>query len=64
MGMDPMELDVGSLEELSVVLAEDERVREWLPRCAVAINDRVVSDRDMKLEDGDRVTLLPPVCGG
>jgi molybdopterin synthase sulfur carrier subunit len=36
----------------------------WLENCAVAVNDLLVSSRDVALKDGDRVVLLPPVCGG
>ncbi len=61
---EPIELEVSSLAELSKVLFKDEIVRPWLDNCAVAINDEIVKDFDYKLKDGDRVSLLPPVCGG
>ncbi len=61
---EPIELEVCSLAELSKVLFKDEIVRPWLDNCAVAINDEIVKDFDYKLKDGDRVSLLPPVCGG
>jgi molybdopterin synthase sulfur carrier subunit len=37
---------------------------EWLKNSAVAVNDTLVSSLDVKLKDGDKVSLLPPVCGG
>jgi len=59
-----MELNVGSLKELKEVLSEDEALREWLENSAVAVNDKLVTSLDTELKDGDRVAILPPVCGG
>ena len=61
---DSMELDVRNLDELSKILAKDEDIAKWLPQCAVAVNDTMVSSRDIELKSGDRVSILPPVCGG
>ncbi len=63
-GKEPVEVDVKSLKELKEVLNEDESLKEWLENSAVAVNDRIVSSVDIELKDGDRVVLLPPVCGG
>ena len=63
-GRDKIELDVKSLDELSKVLAKDEDIAKWLPQCAVAVNDTMVTNRDIELKSGDRVSILPPVCGG
>ena len=62
--IDALELEISSLEELSEVLKKDEILSVWLGNSAVAINDVVVKDKTIKLNDGDRVSLLPPVCGG
>ena len=59
-----MSLEVGSLRELSEILSQDEELKEWLKLSAVALNDTIIEDIDVKLKDGDRVSLLPPVCGG
>lgn len=59
-----MNLDIKNLNELSEILKSDLEVSTWLENCAVAINDTLVSSKDVKLNDGDRVSLLPPVCGG
>jgi len=59
-----MTLDVASLDALSNVLKQDKDVASWLEKCAVAVNDKLVSSRDIALNDGDKVSLLPPVCGG
>ncbi len=61
---EPMELEVASLAELSKVLFEEESIRSWLDKCAVAVNDVMVKDPKHPLQDGDRVSILPPVCGG
>ena len=63
-GRDKMELDVKSLDELSKILAKDEDIAKWLAECAVAVNDTMVTNRDIELKSGDRVSILPPVCGG
>jgi molybdopterin synthase sulfur carrier subunit len=63
-GKEPLELDIANLTELSVVLQEDESLKEWLECSAVAVNDKLVQNKDYPLKDGDKVSLLPPVCGG
>ncbi len=59
-----LEMDASSVQEIADRLREDETLREWLPKCAVALNDEMISDLSIELKDGDRVTILPPVCGG
>ena len=59
-----LELDITNLSELSTVLQEDKEMSEWLQNCAVAVNDTLVSSLECELKDGDKVSLLPPVCGG
>jgi len=59
-----IEIDASSVQEIADYLKDDESLREWLPKCAVALNDEMISDLTTELKDGDRVTLLPPVCGG
>lgn len=61
---DAMEVEISNLNELSEILKGDEQVSTWLETCAVAINDTLVSSKKVVLKDGDRVSLLPPVCGG
>lgn len=60
----PLELDISNLNELAEILQEDKEMLQWLENSAVAVNDTLVSSRDVVLKDGDRVALLPPVCGG
>ncbi|MFA5462164.1 MAG: MoaD/ThiS family protein [Sulfurimonas sp.] len=61
---EPLELDITNLNELAEILKKDATMQEWLQNSAVAVNDTLVSSRDFPLKDGDRVALLPPVCGG
>jgi molybdopterin synthase sulfur carrier subunit len=59
-----MDLEINNLSELSEILKNDKEVSTWLETCAVAINDTLVCSKDVELKDGDKVSLLPPVCGG
>ncbi len=59
-----IDLDIKNLSELSNILKNDEKISSWLETCAVAINDCLVSSKDVELKSGDKVSLLPPVCGG
>ena len=61
---DNMNLDIKNLSQLSEILKNDKEVSTWLDSCAVAINDSLISSKDIELKDGDKVSLLPPVCGG
>lgn len=61
---DKLQLNIANLSELSEVLKEDSEVSSWLDKCAVAVNDTLVSSKDVSLNDGDKISLLPPVCGG
>jgi molybdopterin synthase sulfur carrier subunit len=61
---EPLELDIKNLNELSEILKQDSTLTEWLENSAVAVNDKLVSTKDYELKDGDKVSLLPPVCGG
>ncbi len=61
---DPLTMEAETLEQLAAKLAQDPKLKPWLKKCAVAINDTMVSEIGTKLKDGDRVSLLPPVCGG
>lgn len=63
-GKDSMKLDVNSLSQLKAELAKEDELAQWLQNCSVAVNDELVSSLDTPLQSGDRVSLLPPVCGG
>ena len=59
-----LELEITNLSELASILQEDKEMGEWLQNCAVAVNDTLIASLDSELKDGDKVSLLPPVCGG
>jgi len=61
---EPLEVDIKNLSEIKDILKSDESLSEWLDSLAVAINDEIVSSLDIALKDGDKISLLPPVCGG
>jgi len=59
-----LELDISNLNELAKILQADSEVSGWLESCAVALNDTLVTSLEAPLKDGDKISLLPPVCGG
>ena len=61
---DALELEIQNLNELAAILQKDEEVKEWLDNCAVAVNDNLVTSLECELKEGDKISLLPPVCGG
>ena len=61
---DDMKVDIKNLAELSEILKNDKEISSWLETCAVAINDTLICSKDVDLKDGDKISLLPPVCGG
>ncbi|MCR8685538.1 MoaD/ThiS family protein [Campylobacter ureolyticus] len=61
---DDLEIKASNLVELKEILNKDESLKEWLEISAVAINDEIISNLDKELKNGDKVSILPPVCGG
>lgn len=59
-----MDVDISTLAELKDMFKDDKDLSEWLEICAVAVNDNLVCSLDVKIEAGDKISLLPPVCGG
>ena len=59
-----IEIEASSLQDVADRLKEIDSVSRWLDRCAVAVNDEMVNDLTKALKSGDRVSILPPVCGG
>ena len=57
-------MEAATLADVSMKLKEDSTLTQWLDKCAVALNDTMVNDLTTVLKDGDRVSILPPVCGG
>jgi molybdopterin synthase sulfur carrier subunit len=63
-GKTPVEMEAETLADVSAQLKEDSSLAQWLDKCAVALNDTMVNDLTTVLKDGDRISILPPVCGG
>ena len=63
-GKQPIEIEAKSLAEVAEKLKADSTLKAWLPKCAVALNDTMVSDLNTPLNEGDKISILPPVCGG
>jgi len=63
-GKAPVEMEAATLADVSAKLKKDDSLNAWLDKCAVALNDTMVNDLSIVLKDGDRVSILPPVCGG
>lgn len=61
---DDLEIKASNLAELKKILNKDENLKEWLEISAVAINDEIINALDKELKNGDKVSILPPVCGG
>ena len=59
-----MDLEIDNLSQLSDILKNDSLVSSWLETGAVAVNDTLVISKDVIVNDGDKISLLPPVCGG
>ncbi|HHH72986.1 MAG TPA: MoaD/ThiS family protein [Sulfuricurvum sp.] len=59
-----IEIEAASLAEVAETLQQDPELKPWLDNSAVAVNDTLVSGLETPLKDGDKVSLLPPVCGG
>ena len=64
MGQEPMEIEATTLKEVATYLQNIDTVSGWLDKCAVAVNDEMTNDLEKILKSGDRVSILPPVCGG
>jgi molybdopterin synthase sulfur carrier subunit len=63
-GKENLEIEVSTLSELGEILSKDSEISEWLSKCAIAVNDEIVFNKDRELQSGDKISLLPPVCGG
>jgi molybdopterin synthase sulfur carrier subunit len=63
-GKAPIEIDAKTLADVAEVLKRDPEIAKWLEQSAVAVNDTMVDTLDIELKEGDRISLLPPVCGG
>lgn len=63
-GIEAQYFELSNLIDLKQQLQKIEVLKEWLPLSAIAINDQIIEDLNYSFKDGDKVALLPPVCGG
>lgn len=63
-GKNPLSMEATTLHDVANEIKKDPQMTQWIDNCAVAVNDRLVSSLDTVLNDGDKISLLPPVCGG
>jgi len=63
-GKESIEMKADTLADVSAKLKEDADLAKWLDKSAVALNDTMVNDLTTALKAGDKVSILPPVCGG
>ena len=59
-----IDVNISNLQELKTHFKDDQQLQEWLAICAVAINDTLVCSLDTPINPNDKISLLPPVCGG
>ena len=64
LGRPSIEVDISNLSELKTFFKVDKELQDWLAICAVALNDTLVCDLNIPLSKEDKISLLPPVCGG
>lgn len=63
-GLEDIEIEAATLSEAAKELQKIEGLQKWLQNSAVAVNDALVADKNIALKNGDKISILPPVCGG
>ncbi|MRJ06870.1 MAG: molybdopterin synthase sulfur carrier subunit [Epsilonproteobacteria bacterium] len=63
-GGEEREIEAQNLHQVKEILNRDSNLKEWLKVSGVAINGKLVTDLDHPLKEGDKIVILPPVCGG
>lgn len=64
LGRPSIDVNISNLQELKAFFADDKELQDWLLICAVAVNDTLVCSLDISIKPEDKISLLPPVCGG
>ena len=61
---EPVEIDITHLTQLKTLFQDDPEVSQWLKTSAIAVNDQLISNLNLSIGKNDKISLLPPVCGG
>jgi molybdopterin synthase sulfur carrier subunit len=61
---EPIYIKAATLKDIGEFLKSDKHISKWLAKCAIAVNDEIVKEKNIILKDGDKISILPPVCGG
>ena len=61
---EPVEIEITNLTQLKNCFKDDPEVSEWLKTSAIAVNDQLISNLNLSVGKSDKISLLPPVCGG
>ncbi|WP_299547525.1 MoaD/ThiS family protein [uncultured Helicobacter sp.] len=56
--------NAANLHALKEELQAIPEINPWLKDCAIAINNTIISSLETPIKEGDKIALLPPVCGG
>lgn len=62
--LEKLKFKATNLAEVKEILNKKDELKKWLKICAVAVNDEIVTNLNTPLKDGDKISILPPVCGG
>ena len=60
----PIEVDIKHLSDLKTLFQDDPDMKAWIKNSAIAVNDQLVSNLNLSVSKNDKISLLPPVCGG
>lgn len=64
-GLDSIDSNAKNFIELKEELEKIDSLKEWLPLCAISLNDNIIQDyNNITFNENDVISLLPPVCGG
>lgn len=63
--MPSIDIKIDDFNMLKNELNKIEKLKQWIPICAISINDNIITSTDnITIKDDDVISLLPPVCGG
>ena len=60
----PIDVDIKHLSDLKTLFQDDPDMKTWIKSSAIAVNDQLVSNLNLSVSKNDKISLLPPVCGG